>query len=147
MARDQGDGSARTSGSAASAKPGWYPDPSSRHQLRAWDGTAWTEYAKDDANTSDTVRDPILLPYSAPPAPGARAAQQIGCVTALVFLVLSFVFLVTALSGYAPGDVASSEMKTGLWLAGISFVLRSSPGSCRSGSRDRRNARSPHDAK
>ena len=24
--------------------PDWYPDPSGRHQLRYWDGFAWTEH-------------------------------------------------------------------------------------------------------
>lgn len=29
---------------------GWYPDPYRRHQLRYWDGSAWTEHVGDDGN-------------------------------------------------------------------------------------------------
>ena len=32
----------------AGSKPGWYPDPLRRHQLRYWDGTRWTSDAADD---------------------------------------------------------------------------------------------------
>ncbi|MHB8330183.1 MAG: DUF2510 domain-containing protein, partial [Acidimicrobiales bacterium] len=34
------------------AAPGWYPDPSSRHQTRYWDGTTWTEYVADGSQQS-----------------------------------------------------------------------------------------------
>jgi hypothetical protein len=27
---------------------GWHPDPSGRHQLRAWDGQRWTEHVFDN---------------------------------------------------------------------------------------------------
>ncbi len=30
----------------------WYPDPMNRHQLRYWDGTAWTENVSDNGVTS-----------------------------------------------------------------------------------------------
>jgi hypothetical protein len=26
---------------------GWYPDPTTRHELRYWNGTAWTEHVSD----------------------------------------------------------------------------------------------------
>jgi len=35
---------------------GWYPDPTSRHQLRYWDGTMWTPNASDDGQS---VNDPL----------------------------------------------------------------------------------------
>jgi hypothetical protein len=36
--------------------PGWYPEPSGRHQSRYWDGTTWTEHVGDGAATST---DPV----------------------------------------------------------------------------------------
>ncbi|MGH9304494.1 MAG: DUF5684 domain-containing protein [Acidimicrobiales bacterium] len=38
------------------AAPGWYVDPSARHELRYWDGTLWTKWVADAGNTST---DPI----------------------------------------------------------------------------------------
>jgi hypothetical protein len=32
--------------------PQWYADPSTRHQLRYWDGGAWTAHVSDDGATS-----------------------------------------------------------------------------------------------
>jgi hypothetical protein len=34
----------------------WHPDPTGRHQLRYWNGTAWTEHVSDRGVTS---RDPL----------------------------------------------------------------------------------------
>jgi len=33
------------------AAPGWFADPARRHQVRYWDGTAWTENVSDDGIT------------------------------------------------------------------------------------------------
>src|SRR5262249_19562989 len=36
----------------ASATPaGWHPDPRGRHELRYWDGNAWTEHVSDAGKT------------------------------------------------------------------------------------------------
>jgi hypothetical protein len=32
--------------------PAWYPDPANRHQLRYWDGTAWTEQVSNNGVTA-----------------------------------------------------------------------------------------------
>ncbi|HUQ62195.1 MAG TPA: DUF2510 domain-containing protein [Acidimicrobiales bacterium] len=36
---------------AAGAPPGWHADPGGRHELRYWDGTAWTEHVSDRGTT------------------------------------------------------------------------------------------------
>lgn len=39
------------------APAGWFADASSRHQLRYWDGTQWTEHVADNGqSTVDPVR-------------------------------------------------------------------------------------------
>jgi hypothetical protein len=39
-------------GAAAAAPADWLPDPTGRHQLRYWDGSAWTSHVADDGVTS-----------------------------------------------------------------------------------------------
>ena len=46
--------------------PGWYADPSGRHQMRYWDGASWTAHVTD--NGSQTT-DPM------PPAPPGAVAS------------------------------------------------------------------------
>jgi hypothetical protein len=41
----------------AATGPGWYPDPAHRHQVRFWDGAAWTSHVSDAGAQSD---DPVL---------------------------------------------------------------------------------------
>ncbi|MBE7187081.1 DUF2510 domain-containing protein [Jatrophihabitans endophyticus] len=41
---------------SASASGGWHPDPTGRHQVRYFDGSAWTEHVGDNGTQS---RDPI----------------------------------------------------------------------------------------
>jgi nucleotide-binding universal stress UspA family protein len=36
--------------------PGWYPDPTGRHEKRHWDGTEWTERVSDKG---ETASDPL----------------------------------------------------------------------------------------
>ena len=58
------------------ARPGWYPDPRTRHELRWFDGVVWTDDVADGARTG---HDPVLdetppHPGTAPPVPaGPRA--------------------------------------------------------------------------
>lgn len=37
---------------AAAPQPGWYADPSGRHQLRFWNGADWTEHVSDNGVAS-----------------------------------------------------------------------------------------------
>jgi hypothetical protein len=46
----------------------WYPDPRGAHELRYWDGTAWTDHvadggqtAVDDGVVAETSSEPVLL--------------------------------------------------------------------------------------
>ena len=46
----------------------WYPDPSGGHELRYWDGVAWTDHVADGGQTSvddgdvpETESEPVLL--------------------------------------------------------------------------------------
>ncbi len=39
--------------------PGWFPDPSHRHQMRYWDGALWTEHVRDSDGASV---DPLPAP-------------------------------------------------------------------------------------
>jgi hypothetical protein len=61
------------------AAGGWQPDPTGRHELRYWSGTAWTDDVSDQGVTS---RDPLnagppaAMPAYQPMATGARG--QIG---------------------------------------------------------------------
>src|SRR3954469_15795050 len=52
------------------AEPNWMPDPSGTHELRYWNGTAWTEHVSDQGTAG---QDPLSAPYPppgfAPPPP------------------------------------------------------------------------------
>lgn len=51
---------------------GWHTDPGGRHQLRYWDGSAWTEHVSDNGTTSvEALAAPAGPPTPAPaPASG-----------------------------------------------------------------------------
>ncbi len=70
----------------------WLPDPEGRHQLRWWDGTAWTEHVSDQgqqgiAPLSDSTTPP---PAGATPRRSGRATASLvlGIVGILVFPVV-----------------------------------------------------------
>ena len=46
---------------------GWQPDPFGRHEVRYWDGAAWTAHVSDAGVTS--TDEPIPSPEGAPPPP------------------------------------------------------------------------------
>lgn len=50
------ENAANYSGGYGGVPPSWQPDPSGRHQLRYWDGTAWTEHVSDAGSQST---DPV----------------------------------------------------------------------------------------
>jgi uncharacterized protein YxjI len=46
----------------------WYPDPTNRHEVRYWDGNAWTDHVSDNGITGT---DPINAPAQPQAQPGA----------------------------------------------------------------------------
>ncbi|HVM09876.1 MAG TPA: PH domain-containing protein [Acidimicrobiales bacterium] len=59
---------------------GWKQDPFGRHELRYWDGSAWTQHVSDAGVTStdEPVPNDPAAPPPPPPAPGAAAAGGAG---------------------------------------------------------------------
>src|SRR3712207_9439468 len=48
----------------------WLPDPSGSHELRYWNGSAWTEHVSDQGTTGvDAPTRELPLPGQAPPPP------------------------------------------------------------------------------
>jgi uncharacterized RDD family membrane protein YckC len=62
--------------------PGWYPDPSGRHQVRYWDGSGWTAHVSDNgiAGVDEPNRPaaPAYPPVAAPPSYGNGPAAPYG---------------------------------------------------------------------
>ena len=42
----------------------WHPDPTGRHQLRYWDGSAWTDHVSNGGATSTDPLHPIVVPVT-----------------------------------------------------------------------------------
>jgi hypothetical protein len=42
---------------SAAAAEGWYPDPTTRHELRYWSGAAWTERVSDAGSVGEDPPD------------------------------------------------------------------------------------------
>lgn len=57
----------------------WQPDPYSRHQLRWWDGTQWTQMVSDNGITQDesTLSHSAPLPPPQPTAPPLPVQPQV----------------------------------------------------------------------
>lgn len=56
------------------SSPNWLPDPSGRHQLRWWDGTAWTENVSDNGVTALDPADAAWTPPAPAPMPSMTSA-------------------------------------------------------------------------
>jgi hypothetical protein len=44
-------------------RPGWYPDPDSRTNLRWWDGFDWTDIRRSPPSTAELTRAEALVPH------------------------------------------------------------------------------------
>jgi hypothetical protein len=84
---------------------GWYPDPTTRHELRYWDGYAWLDNVSD---SGAAATDPLGGKPMPPPSEAAAKAQQgppptaksktplyIGSAVVAVVVVVVAAFLVT----------------------------------------------------
>ncbi len=114
----------------------WLPDPSGRHELRWWDGGAWTEHVSDGgvAGTDEPGGDEIPPPPPpAAPDPGAprqrsgraTAALVLGIVGILVFPVvcstLAIIFGALALRDIGDSDAISGR-KMAWWGLGLGIA-------------------------
>ena len=115
----------------------WLPDPSGRHELRWWDGTALTDHVSDGGETStDPVPEAEMPPPpprgSGPGAPQKRSGRAtaslvLGIVGVLVFPVvcstLAIIFGALALRDIGDNkDIAGRNMAwwgLGLGIAGL----------------------------
>ncbi len=60
-------------------EPQWHIDPTKRHQLRFWDGTAWTDRVADDGTESDDplrAVDVVPTEFARPEPSGQQNARQ-----------------------------------------------------------------------
>jgi hypothetical protein len=90
----------------------WYPDPTSRHELRYWDGSRWTEHVSSAGvgGTDPVLTEPIAgipagQPGSASDGTGARSgarrpARHLGWVGLLLCVLAIFAVAVPGV-GYA----------------------------------------------
>jgi hypothetical protein len=105
---------------------GWFDDPSGRHQLRWWDGTAWTAYIADDGVVAvDDFLPPRLPTALVEPAPepvparpnalrrtwrGVRARPLWARISALLVVAIAVVAGIAA-SHADPKPLATVEVR------------------------------------
>jgi Protein of unknown function (DUF2510) len=81
------DATATTATTTTAQRPAaWHPDPSGRHELRWWDGQAWTDRVSDggEVSTDAPVRQPVAETDTEPqpeaeavePQPEAEAVEE-----------------------------------------------------------------------
>lgn len=108
----------------------WLPDPTSRHQLRWWDGAKWTEHVSDGGESAIDEPGDVELPPPPPVAEGsagrrsgrATASLVLGIVGILVFPVvcstLAIIFGALALRDMGT-DPAVSGRRMAWWGLGL----------------------------
>jgi Protein of unknown function (DUF2510) len=63
---------------AQSTEPGWYPDPTGRHEYRFWSGTEWSRHVDDAGMRSFDVLESLVEgpTYVVPAARGPRSRED-----------------------------------------------------------------------
>lgn len=88
---------------AAIWPPGWFPDPTGRHDHRWWDGAAWTSHVAD-AGVASTDSLPTAsapgIDAAAAPAPLASAATSSDPVAVWALIIGLGAILLSALPGF-----------------------------------------------
>jgi hypothetical protein len=124
-------------------EPGWFPDPTGRHDHRWWDGAAWTAHVADAGVAG---RDPLDGPGGAPIATvaartqrpagsGTQAADPVAVVSltvailAVFLALLPIVGLVPAIAALVLAIVARSRLRRtgrrgeGVAIAGLATAV------------------------
>lgn len=111
-------------------EPGWYADPTARHEQRYWDGQRWTDTVVDGRDRStDTITDPAELaarpsgprrePAGPPPAQAARRRRAIVGVTLAALLLGAGIAVAVTLAVSGGGDDAPPGVLEGADAIGV----------------------------
>lgn len=112
----QPDDPTASPGSPAATPAGWFDDPHGKHDLRYWDGSAWSEHVHDRDPMAPQVQTPAR---AAAVAPSATAATPTSTATgldgrkwavliAVVLLIGAVTLVATSLSGSDSASVIDS---------------------------------------
>jgi len=101
---------------AASAPAGWFDDPHGKHDLRYWDGSAWSEHVHDRESAAAPVQpvqpaQPPAEPATARATPGQNGRTW-GVLVAAILLIGAVILVVTSLSGNDSPSVTSAKSDT-----------------------------------
>lgn len=108
-----------TQGAGGVSAADWYPDPVGHHELRYWDGAAWTDDVSDQGQASvdplaasPAASSPLVLDASAAQVPASRGMKKpliIGAVLVALVAVGAWGYSVVSAS-LAAKDVAASSI-------------------------------------
>lgn len=91
--------------------PGWYPDPSGRHQRRYWTGVRWSRHVEDgDVRSVDLAPEALTDPAPPDPTPG-RGRRNV-LVLAVGAILLAGVGAAVVVAGSARDDGGTDVPET-----------------------------------
>jgi len=106
---------------AATWPPGWFPDPTGRHDHRWWDGAAWTAHVADAGiATVDPLPEAPIATSAAPGRPasaphGTDPVAVVALIAGLLGILLVFapgIGLIAPIAALVLGLVARSRLRT-----------------------------------